>query len=394
MSSRERMLCAIDGGQPDHVPLAFMIFSALENRCSGPMAFFERQVELGLDTVVDLFRLHANELADCSDAYGPAVRFAPDVQVREWREDRPAEPYPLLHKHYETPDGTLSCVVQQTDDWPYGDHVPFLDDYIEARATKPLVTSFDDLPALEHLLTPPRRSDVDFYQGSWDEGQAFARRHGLLTSAGWGVGADALAWLCGLQNSVMMAIDQPDLLDAILDVVSRWNLWRTEVMLDAGADLLIRRAWYEGTDFWSPALYRRFFLPRLADEVHRAHEAGTRFGYILTSGTMPLLDMIAEAGVDVIIGVDPVQGKGTDMAEMKRRAAGRIGLWGGVNGFLTVERGTVGEVRDAVERAIAALGPDGFILSPVDNVRDGSDGVWTNVVALIEAWKEMGRGSS
>ena len=389
MSSRERMLCAIEGRAADYVPLSFMIFSACEQRCAGPIEFFERQVELGLDPVVDLWHMNADEVKDCGDAPGPPVILGPEVKVREWREEPAESRYPLLHKEYATPDGTLSVTTQQTDDWPYGDHVPFLDDYMEARATKPLVTGFDDLPALRHLLGPVRRKDADACRHAWDEGTQFARRHGLLVAGGWGVGADALAWLCGLQNAVMMAVDQPDLLDAVLDVVSAWNRWRMEVILDAKVDLFIRRAWYEGTDFWSPALYRRFFLPRLAAEAAMAHQAGAKFGYILTSGAMPMLDLIIEAGVDVLIGVDPIQGKGTDMRELKARTKGRLALWGGVNGFLTVERGTPEEIREAVRTALDTLGPDGFILSPVDNVRDTSEETWENAMALIEAWKEL-----
>ncbi len=389
MSSRERMLCAIDRGRPDHVPLAFMIFAALERRCTSPLEFFERQVAMGLDTVVDLFRLNADEMGDCGDAYGPPVRFGSEVEVREWRTMPADERYPLLHKHYVTPDGTLSCVVRQTDDWPYGDHVPFLDDYVEARAVEPLVTGFEDLAALRHLLGPPRRHDLERCRQLWAEGRRFAERHGLLTAGGWGVGADALAWLCGLEASVMMAVDRPELLDAILDIVSEWNHWRMETVLDASPDLFVRRAWYEGTDFWSPALYRRFFLPRLAAEVRLAHEGGAKFAYILTSGAMAVLDQIVEAGVDVLVGVDPVQGKGTDMAAMKERTRGKLALWGGVNGFLTVERGTPEGIREAVKLALDTLGRDGFILSPVDNVRDMSEDAWINVRALVEAWQEM-----
>ena len=389
MSSRERMLCALDGGTPDRVPLAFMIFSALQQRCTSPLEFFERQMALGLDTVVELFRLNADEMDDCGDAYGPPVRFGRQVDVHEWRETATGDRYPLLHKEYVTPDGTLTCVVRQTDDWPYGNHVPFLDDYVEARAVEPLVKGRGDVAALRRLLGPPRRPDLERCRQLWAAGKRFAERHELLTAGGWGVGADALAWLCGLLESVMMAVDRPEVLEAILDAVSDWNRWRMDVVLDASPDLFVRRAWYEGTDFWSPALYRRFFLPRLTAEVGLAHEAGAKFAYILTSGATPVLDMIVEAGVDVLVGVDPVQGKGTDLAAMGEQAWGRLALWGGVNGFLTVERGTAAQVREGVRRALETLGPDGFILSPVDNVRDPSQEVWRNVEALIAAWQEM-----
>ena len=121
-----------------------------------------------------------------------------------------------------------------------------------------------------------------------------------------------------------------------------------------------------------------------------AHQAGAKFGYIMTSGSMPLLDMFVEAGLDVLIGVDPIQGKGTDLAMMKRKLKGKVCLWGGVNGFVTVERGSKAEVREAVYDAIRTLAPEGgFILSPVDNIRDTSQETWENVIAMIEMWEKM-----
>jgi hypothetical protein len=46
--------------------------------------------------------------------------------------------------------------------------------------------------------------------------------------------------------------------------------------------------------------------------------------------------------------------------------------WGGINGAITVEMGTKADIDAAVREAITALGPDGVILSPVDNIRDPS----------------------
>jgi len=111
-------------------------------------------------------------------------------------------------------------------------------------------------------------------------------------------------------------------------------------------------------------------------------------GTILTSGSMPLHEMLIELEVDVLIGPDPVQGKGTDLKRMGEQLRGKMCTWGGVNAFVTVEAGAKADIDAAVREAIAALGPDGFILSPVDNIRDPSDETWENVLALIESWKE------
>ena len=60
---------------------------------------------------------------------------------------------------------------------------------------------------------------------------------------------------------------------------------------------------------------------------------------------------------------------------------------GGVNGFLTIEKGEEKEVEDAVEESISVLVPEGFILPPVDNVTDNSKRTWNNVKTMIKTWK-------
>ena len=157
-------------------------------------------------------------------------------------------------------------------------------------------------------------------------------------------------------------------------------------MLAVGVDLFVRRGWYEGTDFWSPPMYERFVLPALRREVEIAHATGTKFGYISTSGTMGILPMLLDAGVDVIIGVDPLEGVGSDMRAMRALVGDRMALWGGVNAFVTVEMGSDEEIRAAVRAALEELGPVGTILSPVDNIRDESDDALRRVEVFLDEW--------
>ena len=60
-----------------------------------------------------------------------------------------------------------------------------------------------------------------------------------------------------------------------------------------------------------------------------------------------------------------------------------------MKGIVTVERGSGGEVRQAVHEAVRGLAPEGgFILSRVDNVTVDTPRARTNVAAFIEAWRE------
>ena len=166
-------------------------------------------------------------------------------------------------------------------------------------------------------------------------------------------------------------------------------------VLEEGVDLFIKRAWYETTDFLSPDLYRRFVLPHMTEDVRVAHQAGAKFGLITTSAYVPLLDMYVERGMDALIGVDPVQDVHGDLALTKQKLDGRVCLWGGVNGSLTVERGSEEEVRAAVREAVEAFGQDGgFVLSPVDNVRVDTELSRKNVDVFIDEWRACRNGAS
>lgn len=393
MSSRERMFAAIKGRETDYTPCSFMIFNGLRQTCRDQLEFVKRQIELGLDTFVgfpvrDTKRDRSQ--TEQGDLHGLPVRFAPEVKITEWREDKPGERYPILHRTYETPAGTLSTSVDKTEDWVQGDRVPIFDDFVIPRARKRLITGLDDLPALKYLLTVPTDGDIADLRESSKPAKALAAKHDLLTVGEWGALFDTACWLAGMEELVLAAVDRPEFVEGLFDVIEEWNRRRMEVVLAEGVDLFIRRAWYATTDFWSPALYERFILPRLQRDVRTAHEAGAKLGLITTSSYTPLLDLYLESGIDVLIGLDPVQDTRVDFALAKEKLGGKIGLWGGVNGFVTIERGTPDEVRQAVREAMRVLAPGGgFILSPVDNVTRNDEPTWVNVRALIDEWHRL-----
>jgi len=388
-SSRERMLAAMGNRASDYLPCSFMIFAALQQRCKDQFEFIERQTEMDLDVKVELPEL--------------PFRFHPEVKIKEWKEIKKEEKFPLLHKQYLTPAGRLSSIVRKTEDWPYGDSVPLFNDYLVPRSKKFLIEKREDLEAIRFLFAEPTSEDIFNFRNKSKKLKEFAQEKGLLVSGGWRsrspekgidrdggtMGADALSWLCGTEKSIFLAMDKPEVIRELLQIISDWNMKRMSVYLKEKPDLLIRRAWYEGTELWSPALYHKFMFPVLKKEIDITHQAGARFGYIMTSGVMPLLDDFLELGIDVLIGVDPIMGKGTDLKRLKERLSGKICLWGGVNGFLTIEKGEKEEVEEAVSQAISIFAQGGgFILSPVDNVTEDSEKSWSNVKSMVETWKK------
>lgn len=393
LTSRERMLRALKQREVDHVPCAFMAFSAMRGRCQDPYEVVEREMAMGLDSMLFIPSAWRNERPNHPDLRGLPVRLSVSVETELWLEQTSGRQFPVLHKAYHTPAGTLTTLVNKPDDWPHGNFVPFVDDYQIPRAIKPLVETRADLDVLRTMLLPPSDTEIKAFRAEARLAHDFRDKHRVLLAGGWGVGADMAAWLCGLENVIIMAVDEPDLLKDLLSLIEGWNARRMRVILKAGVDLYIRRGWYEGTDFWSPRLYKEFLLPIIKREAELAHESGISFGYIMTTGALPLLDSILEAGVDVLIGVDPLQSGQHPLQTMRDKLGGRVCLWGGVNGAITVEEGSADEVHQAVAHVLEVMrGVNGFILSPVDNVTEITLKAWRNVDAFVRTWKQLRRG--
>jgi hypothetical protein len=390
LNSRQRMLTALSSQQPDHVPCSFMLFKGLQSSSRSYLEFMDAQLALGLDAFIQLPVRSPQVMDDHYNLHGLPVSHDPRVSIKEWKEDLPQEETPILVKEYHTPAGVLRAEVRQTRDWPRGDHIPLFDDYIEPRSRKFLVETIRDLESLRYLLVPPSKSEIQQFQADSEPYLEYARQKGLLVAGGWGVGADVIGWLSGLTNMIKLTHNQPEFIRALLELIAVWNQARMQVVLSAGIDLYIKRAWYESCDFWTPTTWKKFIQPILKQDASLAHQNGAKFGYILTSRAMPLIELIIEAGVDVLIGVDPQE---YDLRRVIELAAGRLCLWGGVNGHLTVERGNPEQVAQEVTTCLEFLGNQpGFILSPVDNIRELSPAIEENIRVLITTWQAKFQG--
>lgn len=387
MSSKERLLAAIEHRPVDRVPLCF------EGVCHGSVVYLDRlfpdpfaRARYYLDLGVD----HALQLT-------PPFFASSDFEVRQ-REEHPAgEPVPLLVKEYLTPSGTLRQVVRRTGDYPHAQVPIFSDHHIPPGRTREyLVAQEADLEALEVILRPPGKEELAVFRDQAREARRFCDQNGVLLAGGYpGVG-DPLMWMSGVEPVLLAGLENPSFLEAYVAIVARWNLGIAELLIDAGVDVVVRRGWYESTDFWSPDLYRRFLFDPLRQEVRSAHQAGVKLSYVMNSGAMPLLPLFRELGFDILANIDP-QAPKMDLAELKAQIGDCICLCGGVNNTHVLEEGSEEDVERAVQEALCALAPgSGFILAPGDSVGfvDGLDQqiAERNVLAMIAAWKRFAWG--
>jgi len=377
LTSKERLLLTMEHKETDYLPCSFMMFHGLRERCHGDWkAFLDAQLSLGLDAVAILPRL--------------LYAIHPDVKITEWKEFPAGSPYPVLHKMYDTPAGSIKTEVKQTGDWPHGDHIELSSDHNVPRSIKYHVNGRADLKGFRYMMLPPTADQIRSYREQCAEIKKYAKEKGLMVQGEMGVLVDFMIRFSGVEHLVFAALEDPDYLDEYLNMFWDWNMARMEIVLDENPDMFLRRGWYENMCFWSPEMYRRFMKPYLIKEAAWAHEAGAKFGYINTCAYMQLIDDFKDIGIDVLIGADPVQDTHLDMPALKRKTQGEICLWGGANGFVTIETGDPDSIRLEVRNAIDILAPGGgFILSPVDNVTNPSDKVMENAKIFIDAWKTM-----
>lgn len=434
MTSRERILAACEGRAADHVPLTTWCFGLPApphlrwERDGRPVPYwysmrmehlhtlpepwtleddFRRVLawqSLGVDDILDVsvpWSIDAAVTVRDGEATGGGVvqwwgDAGSDRSDPSYRSDM-AEPRQLsriLTREYDTPVGPIRHAVRHTGPEPAGwviqpDHVPLFEDFNIPRAVRHAVSGPADVPAISYLYAPQNEAARAAFAERMARVGAFAGEQGIAVQAWSAFGMDAVVWLAGTENAVLLAMDEPEAFGRLVDAIARTDYARTELALDTpGVDLIVQRGWYSSTDFWSPALFDRYVAPHLAELARLVHSRGHKLAYVMTTGVEILGSKLADAGVDVLYFVDPVQDR-VSLSRAREELSDRMTLVGGTNA-LTLGSGDPARIREEVIRAVDALGNTRrFILHPVDALFP--DTPWEGVEALIAAWKDAAR---
>lgn len=142
---------------------------------------------------------------------------------------------------------------------------------------------------------------------------------------------------------------------------------------------------------YHPEIYRRHVKPRQRDLIRalKRLSGGARILYHSCGAIRQYIPDLIEIGVDVL---NPVQvgAAGMDTRELKREFGAEMSFWGGIDTQSVLPFGTVDEVRQEVRRRIEDLAPGGgFVLAAVHNLRPEVPP--ENVVAMLEAACEFGK---
>lgn len=378
MTSRDRLLAALDRRVPDRLPVTthHLMPSFLQaGGFADERAFFDRYA---LDAIRWTTPLAAADPAAC----GPDPGWQPALEAwsfvsdnwRVIRETVPDPDYATTRYRCVTPAGTLSMVLQ--DD---GRTTWVAERLVKDKADIDLVARYAPVPVCDPRPVGEAAGDLG------DRGIVRGAVPGFALYGQPGCWQDA-AVLFGIEALILETFMDPSWVEAFLAILRDRKLAFVRSTAGVPFDLLELGGGDASSTVISPPIFDRFVAPFDAPLVDAAHAAGQRIVYHTCGGMMPLLERLAAMKPDALETLTPAE-MGGDMrlAEAKARVGNRVCLIGGFNQVHHLVGCTADETRRAVRQAFEEAGAGGgFILAPSDHFFEAED-------ALVEAFADEAR---
>jgi len=351
MNGRERILTALDGGTPDRIPCALNFYHVTLDDVVPPGYDWEARIDVQF------------------------VRMPPSPEEEAF--SRAARPFP-----YDTRLGTFEQMATYAH-WSYRPETPVERNPLAKAETLADLRSFPfpDVSVPYHV-DGLREQVVALHTHGLAAGGNLPHLGGELFEAAWR--------LRGLEAFLLDMLERPDWADFLLDRLTDLACRNAEALARAGVDVLSLDddVGAPVTMMISPALWRRFFKPRMATIIERARaiKPDLRFIFHSDGNFAPLIQDLLEIGID---GINPLQPEHMDAAKIRARYGPRPALWGTVGRQTTFSFGSPEAIHEEVRLRITTLGRAGLVLCPAYDLGE-PDIPAANVVAFLEAVRAYG----
>ena len=315
----------------------------------------------------------------------------PDIRQRVWQE--PGDRYPILCSEWNSPAGTLTSRLRKSDDYYDGDKVSLFGDLNTPRYVKPLFAAGEDMRTFINM--DPFRTFSGDQLSAWRERcrdlECIADKEQIAVCVSGGTALDYLIWSARAEEAVLLAVDYPEGTDEFLAYVNRRSEEALAVCLEElPVDFVIRRGWYDSTDFWNPDQFARFAAPYIRREVDLVHQSGIPCCYLMCTGIMPLLSILAELDFDCLMSIEPVC-TGQDLRQIEAVLGASKSFWTGLSAPMHIGLGSEEDVRQAVREAFEIFGTTGILLDAVPSVRRHWPAWRENLMAMVDESRKISR---
>lgn len=373
MTSRERMMAALTRKKADRLPVTthHIMPSFLKKNLKGKDAqgFFDHY---GLDAIhwtlpfaIDSSR--GEHLEPQSQAVS-----TPDWNIQVI--DVPGYEYPTRRYSIVTPKRTLTTTMQSNEHTAW-----VIEHLVKEKSDVEIIAEF--CPSLRIDGARVNREAVAFGE------RGIVRGHipGFDIFGQPGTWQDA-SCLLGIENLIMACYDDPEWVHAFLKVLQKRKLDFVKSLDGTNYDILELGGGDASTTVISPSIFEDFVAPSDKPIVDCAHQHGQRIVYHTCGGMMPILEQIADMGVDAMeTFTPPDMGGDADIALAKKRIGHSFCMIGGFDQLHFFTKCSPDQTRHEVRRLFEGAGEGGgFILSPSDHFFEAEP-------QLIEAFADEAR---
>lgn len=299
MTSRERVLAALNHQEPDRVP------------------WIESYVNPNLEKII---------LGYEAPIPGRS-RFSPEV-LKKLALDN-------LNFNFAPP---RYAKVEQTDK---------KDSYV----TEGYLKNWDDLEKLKELLPDP--NDERFYAPAKEFLKNYHGDYAAFANVRFGPSNTYLSM--GIDRFSLMIYDDPKFVHATMDLFSSWTCQVIDRVNELGFDVVLASddLAFKSGPFISPDKFREFFLPYMQKCAKRVESPWI---YHSCGNLMPIFEDLIDLKMNAIANIEPGP---MDIFKLKEDYGDRLCLVGNIDLHYTLTQGTPEETEAEVKEKIKRIGPGG-----------------------------------
>ena len=378
MNQKERTYTAISGGTPDRVPVipkmwvdlaANILGVDLKEIVTSPETALRVMTDAGLECGFDAVRMwhfpakrikedgdKVLEVDDRGNILGAVDMLGGLItHLSDPGQFKLEDPYMMAHHHY----------------W---------------SSEKPIIESIEDAQRM-YIPTPEDYRSFGWEQRMREQQEIAGNRLEIIGDCDCPTLAFYIAFR-GMDNALMDMIDNPDLVEAVMDKATSIAIERAKFNLDIGLKILRLNDSAGNMSVISPSMWRQFIKPRFqrfCSEVH-AYDSNARIYCHICGNIMPIIDDLVETGLDCIAPLDPLGG--FTAAQAREKVGSKVSLMGGVN-TLSFINSTPEQIMEESRLCIeGAAEKGGYILGSGCVVPRSAKK--ENLLALVEAAKQYG----
>jgi uroporphyrinogen-III decarboxylase len=346
LSSKERLLTALELGQPDRIPItAFIYPQFISDLMNCPIwkvedlpYSYEYQIQsskmLGLDT--------------------KCIIEVPGAFIEDTKVENRTNDYFIVSTELKTPTGSLKLR------WRRSHHLP-------TWQLNPTINDESEIDKLQYVISD-LSSRWKSYSVSCSKAKEKIGDKGIvgplfLTPTAW-----AAYFARGIENFVKDLHRNLKFAEKLIELGYEYHTKiGVDIAIDSESDF-INLAW---NPYLNPNFFEKYEIPYLKREIDRAHKAGLKAILLMDGRANKFLELAVSTGVDAIEPLDPptLSNGDVELSDAKKRIGKKICLIGNVDTINVLLRGSRNDVEEAVKNCIIdAAKEGGYILSTSEYV--------------------------